>query len=63
MLCKNFVLILGLGKLVTTEYRVLPSIWYSAEPSSRTEYRFSPSNNRHSYYMDVALAANRMQRT
>jgi len=30
-------LILGIGRLVTTEYRVLPSIWYSAEPSNRTE--------------------------
>jgi len=26
-----------------TEYRVLPSVRYSAEPSSRTDYRFSPN--------------------
>jgi len=36
-------LILGIGRLVTTEYRVLPSIRYSAKPSNRTEYRFSPT--------------------
>src|SRR6218665_1349109 len=41
----NFFLILGIGRLVTTEYRVLPSIRYSAEPSNRTEYRFSPTNS------------------
>ena len=29
--------------LLTTEYRVLPNIRYSAEPSNRTEYRFSPT--------------------
>src|SRR6218665_4049422 len=39
---KNF-LILGIGRLVTTEYRVLPNVKYSAEPSNRTEYRFSPN--------------------
>ena len=31
-------LILGIGRLVTTEYRVLPSIRYSAEPNNRTEF-------------------------
>jgi len=36
------LLILGFGRLVTTEYRVLPSIWYSAEPSSQSDYWFSP---------------------
>src|SRR6218665_1770495 len=40
--CSNFFSILGIGRFVTTEYRVLPSIRYSAEPSNRTEYRFSP---------------------
>jgi len=38
---EKFLLILGFGRLETTEYRVLPSIWYSAEPGSRAEYRFS----------------------
>jgi len=33
--------ILGIGKLVTTEYRVLPSSWYSAEPSSALKYLYS----------------------
>jgi len=42
-LFKKKFLILGIGRLVTTEYRVLPSIRYSAEPSNRTEYRFSPT--------------------
>jgi len=42
--CSIFFPILGIGRLVTTEYRVLPRSWYSAEPSSRTEYRFSPSS-------------------
>src|SRR6218665_1390574 len=37
------ILILVIGRVVTTEYRVLPSIRYSAEPSNRTEYRFSPT--------------------
>src|SRR6218665_1016875 len=43
MLLKKINLILGIGRLVTTEYRVLPSIRYSTEPSNRTEYRFSPT--------------------
>jgi len=36
--------ILGIGRLMRTEYRVLPSIRYPAEPSNRTEYRFSPNS-------------------
>src|SRR6218665_2125470 len=40
--CSKFFLILGIGRLVMTEYRVLPSIRYLAEPSSRTDYRVSP---------------------
>src|SRR6218665_1983872 len=37
--CSNKItLILGFGRLVATEYR------YSAEPSSRTDYRFSPTD-------------------
>src|SRR6218665_3418654 len=43
-LFKKTTLILGIGRLVTTEYRGLPSIRYSAEPSNRTEYWFSLSN-------------------
>jgi len=31
LLFKKTFLILGFGRLVTTEYRVLPSIWYSDE--------------------------------
>src|SRR6218665_177590 len=42
---KQKILILGIGRLVRTEYRVLLSIRYSAEPSNRTEYRFSPIQN------------------
>jgi len=30
---------------LTTEYQVLPSTWYSAEPSSRTYYPFSPAGH------------------
>jgi len=41
---QKLLLILGFGRRLTTEYRVLTSSWYSAEPSSRTEYRFSPKN-------------------
>ena len=36
------ILVLSIGRLVSTEYRVLPIIRYLAEPSNRTEYRFSP---------------------
>ena len=43
LLFKIVLTILGIGRLVATEYRVLPSSWYSAEPSNRTEYRFSPN--------------------
>src|SRR6218665_2132796 len=42
-LFKKKILILGIGRHVTTKYRVLPNIRYSAEPSNRTEYRFSPT--------------------
>src|SRR6218665_1783612 len=41
MNCCSKKLMLGVGRLVTTEYRVLPNIRYTAEPSNRTEYRFS----------------------
>src|SRR6218665_1727848 len=41
--CSEFFFKLGIGRLATTEYRVLPSIRYSAKPSNRTEYRFSPT--------------------
>src|SRR6218665_3159537 len=55
LLKKN--LILGIGRLVTTDYRVLPSIRYSAEPSNRTEYRFSPNNGSSWEWRPLGVAA------
>jgi len=52
------ILILGIGRLVTTEYRVLPSIRYLAEPSNRTEYRFSPIKYSYIYTFKVTTKGN-----
>ena len=41
--------------LLTTEYRVLPSTWYSAESSSRTEYWFSPKKQ----HFELEIRTNR----
>src|SRR6218665_72930 len=57
LLFEKRFLILGIGRLVTTEYRIFPSIRYSAEPSNRTEYRFSPIINTTLYLIPLGLSS------